>query len=233
MPGRRKTTGFAALLVMCALLFAGLGVWQVQRLQWKLALIESVDRKLAAAPVSLPDRSHWTSLTSASSEYLKVRVSGTYRNDETTLVETLTALGPGYWVMTPLDAAQGPVWINRGFVPKDRVNELAAPGPQTVTVTGLLRLSEPKGRFLRSNRPTEGRWYSRDVDAMSAVHGIARAAPFFIDAERQPGPATYPVGGLTVTTFRNSHLAYALTWFGLAAICLVGLWQIGRRKPAS
>ena len=27
-----------------------------------------------------------------------------------------------------------------------------------------------------------------------------------------------PVGGLTVVQFRNAHLVYALTWFGLAAM---------------
>ena len=41
----------------------------------------------------------------------------------------------------------------------------------------------------------------------------------------------YPVGGLTVVAFRNSHLSYALTWFGLAILTVVGLvilWRRGR-----
>lgn len=41
-------------------------------------------------------------------------------------------------------------------------------------------------------------------------------APFFIDADAAANPGGLPVGGLTVVSFRNSHLSYALTWFGLA-----------------
>ncbi len=38
-------------------------------------------------------------------------------------------------------------------------------------MTGLLRLSEPKGAFLRSNDPKDDRWYSRDVAAIAAARG--------------------------------------------------------------
>jgi surfeit locus 1 family protein len=31
-----------------------LGVWQIQRLQWKLALIDELERKLKKEPLSLP-----------------------------------------------------------------------------------------------------------------------------------------------------------------------------------
>ena len=31
-----------------------------------------------------------------------------------------------------------------------------------------------------------------------------------------------PIGGLTVVRFRNAHLAYALTWYGLAALSALG-----------
>ena len=47
------------LLALCgafALLFAGLGVWQVERLRWKTDLIARVDARLAAEPVPLGPR---------------------------------------------------------------------------------------------------------------------------------------------------------------------------------
>ncbi|MBB5696462.1 SURF1 family cytochrome oxidase biogenesis protein, partial [Muricoccus pecuniae] len=57
-----------------------------------------------------------------------------------------------------------------------------------------------------------------------AARGLGPVAPYFIDVDATPNPGGYPVGGLTVVAFRNSHLVYALTWFGLAALCLGGLW---------
>jgi surfeit locus 1 family protein len=40
--------------------------------------------------------------------------------------------------------------------------------------------------------------------------------PYFIDAEAGPERAGQPIGGLTVVTFTNNHLAYAITWYTLA-----------------
>ena len=47
---------YPGLTFACAILFAilcGLGVWQVQRLHWKLGLIAQVNANMAAAPLSL------------------------------------------------------------------------------------------------------------------------------------------------------------------------------------
>jgi surfeit locus 1 family protein len=91
------------------------------------------------------------------------------------------------------------------------------------SVTGLMRMTEPKGGFLRSNDPANERWYLRDVGEISAKRGLSDAAPYFIDAEANSGTGG-PVGGLTVVSFPNNHLVYALTWFGLAA--LLAVWAV-------
>ncbi|MDB5653910.1 MAG: Surfeit locus 1 family protein, partial [Tardiphaga sp.] len=89
--------------------------------------------------------------------------------------------------------------------------------------TGLLRVSEPKGGFLRSNDPAADRWFSRDVAAIAQKRGLAEVAPYFIDAAAVPGVAV-PVGGLTVISLPNNHLVYAITWFVLAA--MVGYFAV-------
>ena len=67
-----------------------------------------------------------------------------------------------------------------------------------VTVTGLLRLTEPGGRFLRPNDPAGNRWYSRDVAAIARARGLPGAAPFFIDADASANPGGLPVGRLMI-----------------------------------
>ena len=100
--------------------------------------------------------------------------------------------------MTPLVRDDGTtILVNRGFVPADKRDPASwgAPNPDRVTVSGLLRMSEPGGGFLRSNDPAADRWFSRDVAAIAASRGLAAVAPYFIDAERRPGESSLPVPG--------------------------------------
>ena len=217
---------FAAFIALCAILFAGLGIWQVERLAWKNGLIAAVETRSTGTPLDL-DGADWDSLDPEASEYQRVSVTGRFA-DEDRLTQAVTALGGGFWVITPLELADGrSVLINRGFVsPEQRDAGIARPA-RDVTITGLLRASEPDGGFLRSNDPTGGRWYSRDVAELGADLQLDRVAPFFVDADAS---AETPVGGLTVLRFSNNHLIYALTWFGLTGLCLFGLYLVLRDR---
>ncbi len=103
-------------------------------------------------------------------------------------------------------------------------------------MTGLLRITEPRGGFLRTNDPAGDRWYSRDIAAIAAARGLSNVAPYFIDADATPNPDGWPRGGLTIVKFPNSHLVYALTWFGMALMTLVGFGllvrEVRRRRSA-
>lgn len=215
-----------ALCLLGTALFGALGIWQLERREWKLDLIDRVERGIAAKPIELPDRSAWDRLGPRSLEYRKVVTRGRFLHDRETLVDALTERGPGFWVMTPLRTTRQTILINRGFVPRERkARESRSDGQLAgdVTVAGLARLSEPDGRILRPNAPSEDRWYSRDVDAIARARGLGEVAPFFIDADGALNPGGYPIGGLTVVRFRNAHLAYAATWFAMALLCMVAL----------
>ena len=224
--GRGKRVFLLGLCLLGTLGFAALGVWQVERLFWKRDLIARVEARLAAPLRPVPPRGAWSSLDPREAEYRRVEAIGTFLHERETRVDALTALGPGFWVITPLRTSDGIILVNRGFVPPDRGPSTDRPaGRQAgwVRVTGLLRLSEPDGRFLRPNRPEEERWFSRDVPAIARARGLDRVAPFFIDADAAANPRGGPVAGLTVVRFRDTPLVYALTWFGLAGLSLAGL----------
>nr|WP_315206926.1 SURF1 family protein [uncultured Albidiferax sp.] len=232
------------LLFLAAVLFtvfAALGTWQVQRLSWKRALMAQVDQRAHAKEVAAPTAEQWPQLSTANAEYRRVRVQGTFLPGQDTLVQAVTSLGSGFWVMTPLRLADGSVvLVNRGFVPPGATRAVAPPAADTnqqSTVTGLLRMSQPDGAFLRKNDPLNGRWYSRDVQAIAKTNGWPQVAPYFVDADAAVAPAAepiattaaiYPVGGLTVIVFHNNHLAYALTWYTLAAMVAGAAWYFSR-----
>lgn len=221
MTTRARTVAFGMALLVAFAGFVWLGVWQVQRMQWKHALIARVEARVDAAPTAPPARDAWKAITAASDEYRRVALSGRFLPVPETRTQAVTALGAGSWVLAPLRTEAGDiVLVNRGFVP---TGEDAAPPPTgPVRIEGLLRISEPAGGFLRSNAPAQERWYSRDVAAIAQARGLpaTAVAPFFVDAVHT-GAAGWPRGGLTVVTFRDSHLSYALTWFGMALLTAV------------
>lgn len=213
--------------LLLALLFAGLGVWQVQRLQWKTQLIATVEARAHATPIPAPGPDERDGGRRA---YQAVRVQGVFAHDRETLVQAVTVLGPGYWVLTPLDTDRGfAVLINRGFVPGERAAARDWSRPEGAqTVRGLLRVTEPNGGFLRANDPEADRWRSRDVAAIAQTRGVTGPiAGYFIDAA-DDGQGGWPRGGLTVLKFSNSHLVYALTWFALAGLGVFGAWRFWR-----
>jgi surfeit locus 1 family protein len=218
----------AALLAALTLLCLGLGAWQIERRAWKLDLIEAVEARRRAPPAPAPGPEEWSRVTAVRDAYRRVRVAGQFDHTRATRVQATTVLGQGAWLLTPLLTGDGwTVLVNRGFVPAGPATVSAPAGP--VAVTGLLRISEPKGGFLRANDPARDRWYSRDVAAIARARSLGRVAPYFIDADAsgEPGP---PVGGLTVVAFRNTHLVYALTWFALAGLGAWGLWRVVRER---
>jgi len=239
---QRKKSGFflgfmAVLASLFFALFVGLGIWQIERLQWKLDLIARVDARVHAEPVAAPGKDDWANINQKDDEYRHVTITGTYLNDKEVLVRALTERGAGYWVLTPLRSTDGSLtYINRGFVPSDKRDLSTRQETQIAgetTVTGLLRMPEPDGFFLRPNDPAKNSWNSRDVAAFAAKENLGTVAPYFIDADAKSNPGNQPVGGLTVVSFRNSHLSYAVTWFALAAMvagAAVFVWRYERKS---
>ena len=268
MPEDRETAGetarrrpplfrFEAALAAFAglVLFAGflaLGIWQLERREWKLGLIAAVTGRAAAAPVAAPGPRDWPAIGFDRDEYRHITATGRFLEGKSVFAQATTDYGGGFWLMTPLKDERGfTVLVNRGFVPSRDFAAGTGLSDEATTATGLLRMSQPEGAFLRSNVPAEGRWYSRDVAAIAAAEGLGGpVAPYFIDAGSPldhtppvnaemgappPGSVDYPVPGLTRIIFRNQHLQYALTWFALAGLTLVGAFiaiRHGRRRSS-
>jgi surfeit locus 1 family protein len=216
---------FAFFVAFGVAALAALGVWQLERRVQKLDLIERVAQRSSAPSIKAPGPAAWSDLTEVGDAYRRVRATGRFLGGHEVLVKAVTALGGGFWVVTPLNTDDGfTVLVNRGFVPPEWRDGVAAKPPVAgeVVVTGLLRMTEPKGAFLHANDAASDRWYSRDVAAMAAARGLGDVAPYFIDADASADSSELPRGGLTVMAFPNNHLLYALTWFALALMLLAG-----------
>ena len=233
-PWRELAVPALATLLMAGFL-VGLGLWQLQRLAWKEALIREIGERTAAAAVSLPPRSAWASLKTDDYDYRRVLATGTF--DHAGEVHVFRPLGDargpyhgvGDLVLTPFRlASRGTVIVNRGFVPSDRVDPATRSSGQIggeVTITGLMREPEGRNAFTPADDPAHGEWFTRDPDAIARVLRLTDAAPFTLDEDAAAVPGGLPQGGETILDIPNDHLSYALTWFGLAA-GLVGVFAV-------
>lgn len=236
--GRLAMVAGILLAVTLFGIFILLGNWQVRRLHWKRSLIHDVATRVHAPPIPAPGHAQWPQIAGGQLQYLHVRLRGRFLDGEQTLVHGSSADGYGFWVISPLRTERGfIVLVNRGFIPAALpgtpayVQVKAPTGP--VTLTGLLRFSDPGGGFLRPNRPADNQWYSRDVAAIASARGLPadHVAPYFVDADAAPEApvdGAWPRAGLTVIDFPNNHLGYLITWYLLALMVAVGAIYVGR-----
>lgn len=219
----RPYPGVTIAAVIAAAILIGLGVWQLERLQWKLALIAEVNGHMTAAPISLDQA---LKLDADSVQYRKVVVSGRFDNSREAYVFTTDTQGkPVYHVLTPFLTQDGrALLVDRGFVPKDRLDPATRNHVEGQTrLTGVWRVPHAPGAFTPMPDRARRIWYARDLQDIAATDHIRLAAPVVIEADATPNPGGWPKGGQTVISFRNEHLSYAITWFGLAA-GLIGVY---------
>ena len=216
----------ALLTAAVAAALIGLGIWQLQRLAWKEALIRTVAERTVAPPVPLPPARDWPGLRPEDYEYRRVVATGRFDHGAEAHVyrPLVEARGPyrgvGDIVLTPFRlVGGGTVVVNRGFVPDDRRDPATRTAGQLagdVTITGLMRSPQARNSFTPADDPVRNQWFTVDPAAVAARAGIADTAPFVVDEDAGQAPGGLPQGGETVLDFPNSHLSYALTWFGLA-----------------
>lgn len=203
------------------------GVWQMQRLAWKEGILAQIDAKIAAEPVALPAQP-----TKDADQYLPVTVTGTFTGQGVDVLVSRKEIGAGYRVIAAMETAQGRILIDRGFLKDD---DRATPRPDAaagmVTVTGNLLWPDEVDSYTPAPDPKTGLWFARDLPAMAAA---LNTEPLLVvqSASTLDAPLieAMPVDTASIP---NSHLGYAIQWFGLAVVWLgmTGylLWRIKRR----
>lgn len=227
------------LLVVAFGVLVSLGTWQMQRLHWKEGLLQAIAERRSAPPVALAEIEKMLT-EGADIDYRTVTVPGTFDHSKERHFFATHNGRTGYYIFTPLTIADGrSLFVNRGFVPfeqKDAATRLAGELPASVAIHGLARpkLTEKPSSLVPDNDLAKNIFYWKDLDTMASSVGLSadKVVKFFVDADATPNPGGLPIGGVTQFDLPNSHLQYALTWYGLAAALVVvsGVFVM-RRKP--
>ncbi|MBA3911855.1 MAG: SURF1 family protein [Rhodobacter sp.] len=201
----------------------GLGIWQVQRLAWKEAIITDATTMIAADPIALPDTPDPTK-----DRYRAVVVTGRFTGEEAHVLTSSRERGPGFLVVGAYVTDDGRrILIDRGYVPESA--KTAPRPPRVVAVEGNLNWPDDVTASTPPYDASRAIWYGRDVAGIAA---LLKTEPVLIIARTDTGDAVL-AQPVTTAGFRNDHLGYAVTWFGLAAVWLgmtvFLLWRIRTR----
>ena len=191
-----------------SLICLALGVWQLDRLSWKRALLRDIDQRCAGGDVlALPAIEEWGALDPQQWAWRRVRLQG--RFDHGNAVQLWRA---GAWrTITPLRLKGLKRLKDRGFILIDRGAAKDEPvGEQHLEA--VLWPSARRGFFDPDGRQQKKK-FVRNVDEIAAFLGLR--------------PVFRLVGDLSLVCpqLRDPHLNYALTWFALMlAIPLMALF---------
>lgn len=223
----RPLTGPTLWTLPALLVLVALGLWQVQRLHEKDALLTALEQRMKAPEAPLADVLR---LPLAEMEWRRVQARGRYLHDKEAYVHaTEFDLGLGVHVLTPLVTPDnGIVLVDRGFVP------LASREPETrgagqvqgdVAVSGLVRLEGERNAFTPAADERARIWYWREPEGIAQALGMMLAAPIVIVADQPANPGGLPRFPGYRVDIPNNHLQYAVTWFGLA-LTLAGVYLV-------
>ena len=246
---RRAVAGFGVFTLLMVALFAGLGVWQLQRRVEKHALVAALTERLAAAPGALPSPAQWSALTPETDEFRRVRFAATYQPLPDAMIYSSGSAvredisGPGTWAFLPAALPTGEtVVINAGFVQntmQDRDQQDRAVArlitSEPVMLTGYIRFPEKAGLLTPAENLAKRLWFNRDHLAMARTLRWGEVAPFYIDLERPVPESGIPKPGPLEVHLKDDHMQYAITWFGLAGAVVIafGVWWRAQRRLSS
>jgi len=239
---------FSGVMIISLLALAG---WQVQRMQWKSRLIEQSISALTAKPVTIND-------ITAGIEYgfdvdwLRVRLTGTYRHDLERYYYRPTKQGIGYQVITPFIEDSGfIVFVDRGWVSeaaKDPKTRKSARQPENkITITGVSRVHASGLALFQADPDTANNvWYWYDLTTLTKSlppnlgettaeeNGgqLPIVSPVFVQLEPkgEPGEGAWPKIEPVKLGLANNHKQYAITWFLLGIIMMLMLILFLRKK---
>lgn len=231
----RFPIGLTVATVIAFSILIGLGVWQIQRLAWKEALLAQVAalRTAPARPLEpILDR------LAQGGDVGFVRVSASCPGLGSAPYLELYGVRDGMAGVRLISACRveslryRTILVDRGFVP-DIVSarppvDLGAATP--VAMVGVLRAPDKKSFVTPANAVAANHWYSRDVAAMAKALNAPAPAPVYLMAETSSNPEWKAlVPAPLPLEIPNRHLEYALTWFGLAgALACVYAAQLWR-----
>lgn len=213
-----------------------LGTWQLQRLEWKNQLIADFESRATATPIDLP-----LGEVGPEMEFRRLALTGSFDHTQEVYMTGRTYEGnAGFHIVTPFTLTDGrTVLVNRGWVSesyRDQAKREFTLTKGEVTLPAIIRFPGKRGYFVPENEPENGFWFTLVPEQIVRHLGLEGRAEteFYAATVRTSDTIKLPIAARTETNLRNSHLGYAITWYGIAC-ALIGVYiafhhQAGRLR---
>ncbi len=232
----------ALAVALGVLALTSLGVWQVQRLQWKEAMLARIAALQSAPPeplgVVLNRLGESGRAEVGEVDFVRVQtVCPTLQQTPTLRLYAVLGGVMGRRLITACPIQMGrfrTLLVDRGFVPDETPIPAAPSRAPTLEapLIGVLRTPPQRGWLTPASDPAKNDWRARDLPAMAKALGAPNPAPVFLMLETPRPQSGVPMPAAVPTDIPNNHLGYALTWFGLA-LGLIGVYLASLFRPSS
>ncbi len=209
-------------------LVVALGFWQLERAAEKQSYQAQYFARVGMLPEPPP-------VASADSAFLRVRLQGRYRPEHHYLVDNRLQNGrPGYWVVSHFEATGGRVYlVNRGWVAAPASRERLPAVPTPVGVQTLVGVVWPDTGLppLLADDPWSQAW-PRRVQRLDVARMAGEGAGVVgLEIRLEPGqPGAFAAAPVDASFLPERHRGYALQWFALGVVLLVGFVVFGRHR---
>lgn len=203
------------ILVIC------LGIWQIERLEWKNTMLTRIEQQLAAAPVDLPQ----IDAPLEKYHYLHVKLTGKFLHEHEIVRQARYHKGMlGANILTPMQLDDGRfILVERGWVSREKQHKEERPESLVVgtqQIEAIISSPLGKGLFVPDNNPDKNAWFWLDIAAISAKTGL-NLMPVVAEAIKVQTDGGYPISADGHIEIKNDHLMYAITWFAMALVIVV------------
>ena len=223
--------GFKLKILIFAIIFApltfSLGVWQVNRANEKIEILENYDKLLLSTPLALDnDHKNWQ----------PVKTSGTF---EDFIIYEDNAILDGkagykiYHLFKNLDSSY--IFIHRGFVERNKIkNNL----PEVEVPEGIRNLEgkvlkRTNNAFIQNIQESDSRIIQEfDLSYLKERHSLLKNKEIYeylfnLQAENE---MKFSAIEKPVNMSSSKHIGYAIQWFGLCAALIILTIYAYRRK---
>ena len=203
-----------------------LGLWQLERLEWKTGMLAQIEARIGSEPVAIP-----IDPISTRDQFMPVRMAGVILPDEIHVLSSVQKIGAGYRIISAFQMEDGRrVMLDRGFV---AISAKDARRPAVAAeIIGNLHWPDEINSATPAPDVKRAIWFARDIAAMAQTLGTE---PVLV-VQRNSSEAELVTSPFPVTSsgIPNRHLEYVVTWFGLALVWLgmtaYLIWRIRRER---
>lgn len=216
----KRTSLWSILAVLIGvIILVALGFWQISRLNEKNILLKKIE-------VNLSSEGTIVDLITRNQLYDKVKLQGKFlvNKDFHLYGRRFNASEKdAYNLLTPFKLSSGQVvMVARGwFVASDK-GKVATSDDAFQEITGFVLAAPQKSIFMPANDVKNNVWLSIDIKQMQEVLDLSLSEFYLLETSNSKIPLLKPLPAANLLHLKNDHLEYAITWFCLAVILLLG-----------